>query len=80
MYCIPGFEEDPDWLNENIDKVCRFLSGGRVNRWEGMASKFLTESGPVQTRVLKLVSHYELHDHESGATQVHLHDVPSLWF
>ncbi|XP_018479724.2 uncharacterized protein LOC108850745 [Raphanus sativus] len=32
LYCIPGSEDDPNWRDENIDKVCSFLSGGRVNR------------------------------------------------
>lgn len=47
MYCIPEVAEDPDWLHEDIDKVCSFLSGEQVNRWECMASKYLTLTNQV---------------------------------
>ncbi|KAL0802654.1 hypothetical protein Bca101_057830 [Brassica carinata] len=47
MFCIPGFEEDPNWQEENIDKVCSFLSNGRIKRWEHMCSKYLTATNQV---------------------------------
>ncbi|XP_018465263.2 uncharacterized protein LOC108836624 [Raphanus sativus] len=47
IYCVPGFEDDPNWLGENIDEVCGFLTDGRINRWENMSSKFLTRTNQV---------------------------------
>lgn len=47
MYCIPGFEEDPNWLDENIDHVCGFLTDNRIRRWENMSSKYLTATNQV---------------------------------
>ena len=34
LYCIPGFEEDPNWMDESIDEVCGFITDGRIRRWE----------------------------------------------
>ncbi|KAF8050410.1 hypothetical protein N665_1976s0006 [Sinapis alba] len=47
LYCIPGFEEDPNWMEVNIDEVCGFLTDGQINRWENMSSKFLTTTNQV---------------------------------
>ncbi|XP_056850286.1 uncharacterized protein LOC130499861 [Raphanus sativus] len=47
IYCIPGFEDDPNWLDENIDEVCGFLTDGQINRWENMSSKFLSPTNQV---------------------------------
>ena len=47
MYCIPHFEEDSSWGNENIDKVCTLLFGNRIKRWEDMSSKYLTVTNQV---------------------------------
>ncbi|XP_018460746.1 uncharacterized protein LOC108831716 [Raphanus sativus] len=47
MYCTPGVEDPPSWLDENLDDVCSFLSEGRVLRWEDMSSKFLTKLNQV---------------------------------
>ncbi|XP_018448909.1 uncharacterized protein LOC108820469 [Raphanus sativus] len=47
MFCIPGFEEDPSWREENIDRVCVFLTQGRVKRREDMSSKWLTATNQV---------------------------------
>ena len=47
LYCIPGFEEDPNWMDESIDEVCGFLSDGRIRRWENMSSKYLTATNQV---------------------------------
>lgn len=40
LYCIPSCEEDPDWLDWNIDHVCAFLNDNRIRRWEDMSSKY----------------------------------------
>ena len=32
LYSIPGFEEDPNWMEDNIDEVCGFLTNGQINR------------------------------------------------
>lgn len=37
LYCIPGFEEDPNWMDERLDEVCGFLTDGRVRQWENMS-------------------------------------------
>ena len=47
VYCIPGFEEDPNWLDANIDVVCGFLTDNRIRRWENMSSKYLTATNQV---------------------------------
>lgn len=47
MYCIPGFEENPTWENENIDQVCAFLTDDRAQRWEHMSSKCLIATNQV---------------------------------
>ncbi|KAF3578533.1 hypothetical protein DY000_02033409 [Brassica cretica] len=47
LYCIPGFEEDPNWMDESIDEVCGFLTNGRIRRWENMSSKYLTATNQV---------------------------------
>ncbi|KAF8109321.1 hypothetical protein N665_0098s0049 [Sinapis alba] len=47
LYCIPGFEEDPNWMEVNIDEVCGFLTDGQINRWENMSSKFLIATNQV---------------------------------
>ncbi|XP_013632479.1 PREDICTED: uncharacterized protein LOC106337927 [Brassica oleracea var. oleracea] len=47
MYLVPGFEEDPDYLAANIDRVCSFLTDNRVQRWEDMSSKYLTPTNQV---------------------------------
>ncbi|KAF3535039.1 hypothetical protein F2Q69_00020704 [Brassica cretica] len=47
LYCIPGFEEDPNWMEEDIDEVCGFLTNGQINRWENMSSKYLTKTNQV---------------------------------
>ncbi|KAF3508363.1 hypothetical protein F2Q69_00004235 [Brassica cretica] len=47
LYCIPGFEEDPNWMDESIDEVCGFLTDGRIRRWENMSSKYLTATNQV---------------------------------
>ncbi|KAF8112065.1 hypothetical protein N665_0068s0032 [Sinapis alba] len=47
LYCIPRFEEDPNWMEVNIDEVCGFLTDGQINRWENMSSKFLTATNQV---------------------------------
>ncbi|KAF8111837.1 hypothetical protein N665_0072s0048 [Sinapis alba] len=47
LYCIPGFEEDPNWMEVHIDEVCGFLTDGKINRWENMSSKFLTATNQV---------------------------------
>ncbi|KAF8084680.1 hypothetical protein N665_0707s0013 [Sinapis alba] len=52
MYLIPGFEEDHDYMAEEIDGVCAFLTNNQVKRWENMSSKFLT---PLNQVLYKLV-------------------------
>ncbi|KAF8113560.1 hypothetical protein N665_0048s0021 [Sinapis alba] len=52
MYLIPGFEEDHDYMAEEIDGVCAFLTNNQVRRWENMSSKFLT---PLNQVLYKLV-------------------------
>ncbi|KAF2603858.1 hypothetical protein F2Q70_00027315 [Brassica cretica] len=47
LYCIPGFEEDPNWMDENMDEVCGFLTDGRIRQLENMSSKFLTATNQV---------------------------------
>ena len=47
MYCIPGFEEDPNWMDERLDEVCGFLTDGRIRRGENMSSKYLTATNQV---------------------------------
>ncbi|KAF3598069.1 hypothetical protein DY000_02023848 [Brassica cretica] len=47
LYCIPGFEEYPNWMEESIDEVCGFLTDGRIRRWENMSSKYLTATNQV---------------------------------
>ena len=47
MYLIPGFEEDPDYLAVDIDRVCSFLTDNRVRRSEAMSSKYLTPTNQV---------------------------------
>ena len=47
LYCIPGFEEDPNWIDESIDEVCGFLTDDRIRRWENMSSKYLTATNQV---------------------------------
>lgn len=32
LYCIPRFEEDPNWMEVNIDEVCGFLTDGQIQR------------------------------------------------
>ncbi|KAL0681869.1 hypothetical protein Bca4012_048716 [Brassica carinata] len=47
LYRITTCEEDPDWLNYNIDRVCVFLTNNRILRWEDMSSKYLTATNQV---------------------------------
>ncbi|KAG5375021.1 hypothetical protein IGI04_039617 [Brassica rapa subsp. trilocularis] len=47
MYCIPGFEKDPNWMDERLDEVCGFLTDGRIRRGENMSSKYLTATNQV---------------------------------
>ncbi|KAF3574099.1 hypothetical protein F2Q69_00059366 [Brassica cretica] len=47
MYCIPRCEEDSNWMDEKLDKVCTLLSGNRIKRWEDMSSKYLTVTNQV---------------------------------
>ncbi|KAL0693781.1 hypothetical protein Bca4012_060961 [Brassica carinata] len=47
IFSTTGVDKEPDWMDENIDKVCDFLSEGRVLRWEDMSSKFLTRQNQV---------------------------------
>ncbi|KAF3579537.1 hypothetical protein DY000_02030190 [Brassica cretica] len=47
LYCSPGFEEDPNWMDESIDEVCDFLTDDRIRRWENMSSKYLTATNKV---------------------------------
>ncbi|XP_013704218.2 uncharacterized protein LOC106407918 [Brassica napus] len=47
MYCIPGFEEDPNWMDECLDEVFGFLTDGRIRRGENMSSKYLTATNQV---------------------------------
>ncbi|KAF8085093.1 hypothetical protein N665_0681s0016 [Sinapis alba] len=42
MYLILEFKEDHDYMAEEIDGVCAFLTNDQVRRWENMNSKFLT--------------------------------------
>ncbi|KAF8079544.1 hypothetical protein N665_1020s0011 [Sinapis alba] len=47
MYLLPGFEEDPDYAAEDIDRVCAFLTDNQVQRWENMSSKYLSKLNQV---------------------------------
>ncbi|KAL0686456.1 hypothetical protein Bca4012_053304 [Brassica carinata] len=47
-----GFEEDPDYMAADIDRVCPFLTDNHVQRWEDMSSKYLT---PMNQVLYKLV-------------------------
>lgn len=37
MYYMRGFEEDPNWLDENIDQVFALLADNRIKCWENMS-------------------------------------------
>ncbi|KAF3502795.1 hypothetical protein F2Q69_00041660 [Brassica cretica] len=52
LYCIPGFEEDPNWMEESIDEICGFLTDGRIRRWENMSSKYLTATNQVMYKLI----------------------------
>lgn len=47
LYCIPGFEDDPNWMEVSIDEVCGFFTDGQIKHWENMSSKFLTPTNQV---------------------------------
>lgn len=66
MYCIPGSEDDPNWTEENIDKVYSFLTVDVLTAGKTwLQNSHLNESSVVQACVVKLVSHHELHIDES---------------